>query len=337
MCWRSRASRHSQSAARWLWWFGAVAAVLLGRVGRVPVHESRGPARRLGPAHPVATCQGGGRRASCSAPAAGPCSPSGPGSSCCTAASGCLMFSELYTAQQAVEAQMTIAEGETAYWAQDIRSVELAFTDVSDDDVDRSTVVPGRTHRSRRLARARPIRHATCPLAIRVVKFLPNVERRWLQPGEEPVATAGIGQLRARRRAAAGHRRRDRASRRHSRGVRRTARQRRAASRLGRYLVSPFFPGESVEVDGEPWELALRFTRIPKPYQVTLIDFKFDRYIGTDTPKNFESVVQFEDPGAQRRPHGLDLDEQPAALRRRHALSGRLGQGHRAPAPCCRS
>ena len=40
---------------------------------------------------------------------------SAPASCCCTAASGCLMFSELYTAQQAVEGADAIAEGETAY------------------------------------------------------------------------------------------------------------------------------------------------------------------------------------------------------------------------------
>src|SRR4029078_7882411 len=43
-----------------------------------------------------------------------------------------LMLSELYTAEQAVEAQMRIAEGETATYAEDMRSSELAITDVSD-------------------------------------------------------------------------------------------------------------------------------------------------------------------------------------------------------------
>ncbi len=56
-------------------------------------------------------------------------------------------------------------------------------------------------------------------------------------------------------------------------------------------------PGsEVVEVDGKPYNIALRYTRVPKDYSLTLEKFKFDKYEGSTTPKNFESIVQLRDP-----------------------------------------
>jgi ABC-type transport system involved in cytochrome c biogenesis permease subunit len=40
----------------------------------------------------------------------------------------------------------------------------------------------------------------------------------------------------------------------------------------------------------------LRLKRLPKPYSVELVDFRHDRYVGTDTPKNFSSEVRLRDP-----------------------------------------
>ena len=54
-----------------------------------------------------------------------------------------LMFGELYTAQYVGEAQMRITEGQTISYAEDIRSYELAVTDVSDPKKDVVTVIPG--------------------------------------------------------------------------------------------------------------------------------------------------------------------------------------------------
>ena len=41
--------------------------------------------------------------------------------------------------------------------------------------------------------------------------------------------------------------------------------------------------------------LQLRFTRTYKPYRIELIDFKHERYVGTNTPKNFSSLVRLVD------------------------------------------
>ena len=47
---------------------------------------------------------------------------------------------------------------------------------------------------------------------------------------------------------------------------------------------------------GKPFEVALRFKRLPKSYSVHLIDFRHDLYVGTETPKNFSSEVRLRDP-----------------------------------------
>ncbi len=74
---------------------------------------------------------------------------------------------------------------------------------------------------------------------------------------------------------------------------------------LGTFLVSRWWslwwvPGlveqpQHVTVDGKSYDLLLRSKRAYKPYSVHLIEFRHDRYMGTDTPKNFSSQVRLTD------------------------------------------
>ena len=45
-------------------------------------------------------------------------------------------------------------------------------------------------------------------------------------------------------------------------------------------------------VSGRPYDICLRFRRYYKPYAVKLIDFKHDKYTGTELPRNFSSDIQ---------------------------------------------
>lgn len=54
---------------------------------------------------------------------------------------------------------------------------------------------------------------------------------------------------------------------------------------------------QSVEVDGKTYNIALRFKRNYKPYSVQLDDVRFDKYIGTNTAKNYSSDVRLTDQG----------------------------------------
>jgi cytochrome c biogenesis protein ResB len=69
---------------------------------------------------------------------------------------------------------------------------------------------------------------------------------------------------------------------------------------LGTWLVAVRLSMEqglqTVTVGGTSYGVSLRFKRIYKPYSLYLHDFRFERYIGTETPKDFSSFVRLEDP-----------------------------------------
>ena len=283
-----------QSAARWLWWFGVVAAVLLlGLSGWLFVNpDARLDASGLRILWQLAKALGAS-----AVLAAGCWAVFAKRAGIVVLHSGIalLMFSELYTSEQAVEAQMRIAEGQTATYAEDMRTAELAFTDISDARKDQTTVVPASMLRES-FRTGDVVTHRDLPLSVRVVKYLPNARTRLLQPGEKPVVETGLGQLRALDELPTSTgvevnqafdvpamlvELREKEGEKASRGV---------------YLLSPFLAGEPLTVDGKSYDVELRFKRIPKPYQVTLIDFKHELYEGSETPKNYESVVRFRVP-----------------------------------------
>lgn len=68
---------------------------------------------------------------------------------------------------------------------------------------------------------------------------------------------------------------------------------------VGTYLASIWLSLSSLKPtqlvaseDGKKFELGLRFKRSYKPFSMELIEFKHDRYLGTNTPKNFSSKIK---------------------------------------------
>jgi hypothetical protein len=53
---------------------------------------------------------------------------------------------------------------------------------------------------------------------------------------------------------------------------------------------------QKVTAGDTTYDLFLRFKRSYKPYTIHLIDFRHDKYIGTNIPKNFSSLVRLVDP-----------------------------------------
>jgi ABC-type transport system involved in cytochrome c biogenesis permease subunit len=285
----------SHSAGRWLWRLGAVtAALLVALAGYLFTHPE------------VALDPSGLRILWQLAKATGASIVLGLG---CWAVFGkrggivllhsgiaLMMFSELYTASQAVEAQMSITEGETVYYAEDMRSAELAVTDVTDPKTDRVTIVPGsllaQAHES-----GETIDLPESPFSIRVVGFLPNATTRLQQPGEEKTpATVGQGLIRTvdplpQSTGIASEQQFDAPAAYVEVLAKKDGRS------LGTFMLAAFLSQGDAIVDGDStYEIALRWKRILKPYNLTLLDFKFDRYEGSTQAKNFESVVQFRDP-----------------------------------------
>jgi len=65
---------------------------------------------------------------------------------------------------------------------------------------------------------------------------------------------------------------------------------------LGTYLMSLFIEPQTIALGGKTYSVSLRRTHYYKPFALHLIDFKFDRYRGTQTAKNYSSKLRLVDP-----------------------------------------
>jgi ABC-type transport system involved in cytochrome c biogenesis permease subunit len=210
---------------------------------------------------------------------------------------GLMMFGELLVGLTAVESQIQMQEGETVNFAQDIRTVELAVVDSSDPKKDLVTVIP-KSLLEKAAETGKPIVDERLPFDVTVVKFLQNSQLDDRKSGDETPATAGQG-LKWKVDEVAP-----------STGVDSNGRVDMSAAYvkltgkdgadLGTYLTGIVFSAqnvtETVPVGDHKYNLALRFTRHYKPYQMTLNDIRKVDYIGTSTPKDYSSFVHLVDP-----------------------------------------
>src|SRR5205823_3167795 len=75
-----------------------------------------------------------------------------------------------------------------------------------------------------------------------------------------------------------------------------TLRRKGSEAAIDTYLVSMWLRPQHVEIDGKRYDLELRFRREYLPFSLTLIEFRFDRYLGTEVAKNYSSRVRLVDP-----------------------------------------
>lgn len=240
---------------------------------------------------------------------------------------GLMMLSELLVGMQAQEAIMFINEGDVANYAQDIREVELAVVDATDPKTDTMVVVPQNLLKDGDL-----IQNDLLPFDVKVVKYLQNSELDVAKPEDKNPATAGTGKQ------IIAHEARASVGASSSSAVDETAAyvevlKKGSGESLGTYLVSvmqsrledarsrsgmspadlrsrtgPFLltlsEPTTVRIDDKPYQLSLRFKRIYKPYSVKLADVKSEKYIGTETARNFSSDVEILDgSGTPRTAH----------------------------------
>jgi hypothetical protein len=205
-----------------------------------------------------------------------------------------LMMSELYTSELAEEGTMTIFEGQSINYVEDTRKAELAIIDASDPAVDDVVVVPESA-----LRRGGEVRIGGLPFVVLVApgRFLKNAA---LAParGETNPATQGEGlrMMAQTRRESSGV---DSSGRVDLPAAYVTLKDRTTSSELGTWLTSIQLTMERgaqiVRAGGKEYRLLLRFKRTYKPYSLYLTSFKFDRYAGTDTPKDYSSYVKLVD------------------------------------------
>jgi len=204
-----------------------------------------------------------------------------------------LLVSELLTDLLAVESQMPVDEGGTANYSQSYHDNELVLIDRSHPEYDRVHAIP-----SDLLEPGREIAVPDSPLRIRTVQYFPNSQ---VGRAEGPVDSPATEGTAVTMNIVATPKR-----------VTYAEDQLNTATAfvevigpegtLGTWLVSNViderFPPQLVRLGEQSWEIALRFTRHYYPFEVELVDFKHDKYPGTDIPFNFSSevMVRHQDP-----------------------------------------
>ncbi len=203
-----------------------------------------------------------------------------------------LLFGEAMTSLFARETQMTLEEGVPTRWAQDIREPELAVIDPTSPGQDDQVVVV----RAGRLAQKGDVKDQRLPFDIQIDDFYRNstiLGPMQPAPTRQKPATAGMGLQRKAIEAKAAS------------GVEGESVDIPSAyvtlskqgKNLGTYLLSAYVDdAQEVVVDVKPYKIQLRFRRFYKPYTIELEKFSHDKYTGTETAKNFSSLIRLTDP-----------------------------------------
>lgn len=208
-----------------------------------------------------------------------------------------LLLGEFATSMLADEGMMSIDEGQTASSVEDVRSVELAVIDHSDSAFDRVVTVP-QAMLERASRGGDVLSDARLPFDLEVLEWLPNA--RLLKSASRGHADRGVGLEAVAERLPI------------ARGVDGSQidapaayiRLSREGRPLGVWLVwANLIDPQPVEADGVVHGVSLRYRRTIKPYEVTLLEFRHDTFVGTQIARNFSSRVRLVD-----RERGIDRE-----------------------------
>lgn len=200
-----------------------------------------------------------------------------------------LLISELMTDILAVESQMPVDEGGTSNYSQGFRENELVFIDRSHPEHDSVHTIPASL-----LKPGKRIDVPNTPLSIRTVRYHGNAEIGRATSGSPTKSIATRG--------AAVHMgiivnpKPETYSEDEINTVTAFVEVIKGEDSLGTWLVSNVmderFPPQIVDAGDRSFEIALRFTRHYYPFEIELIDFKHEKYPGTEVPYNFSSEVK---------------------------------------------
>lgn len=199
-----------------------------------------------------------------------------------------LLAGQFLTDVLSTESSMHIRNGGTKNYSEADRSYELAVVDVADATSDKVVAIPARV-----LLKRGEISQPELPFTIRVVKFHGNSSlAEKSEPQYQQVnTTAGIGAELWWRELP--HEtvmeKRDMPS-----GIVELVTPQ---GSLGTYLVSAYLnPPQVLKHNGRMYQIQLRPERSYKPFSLHLLEFRHDKYPGTEIPKNFSSRVRLQRP-----------------------------------------
>jgi hypothetical protein len=199
-----------------------------------------------------------------------------------------LLFGQLLTDVFSTESVMHLRNGEMKNYSEESRRYELAVVDTTDPQTDKVVAIP-----ESRLLRAGEISDPALPFTIRVPAFYGN---------SSLIESQAVGHTQIQTTAGFGSgfwwqdlpRETDMDKRDMPSGLIEVVAPQ---GSLGTYLVSAFLAQpQQLTYNGHTYELRLRLERLYKPFTVHLLEFKHDKYPGTDIPKNFSSRVRLQRP-----------------------------------------
>lgn len=205
-----------------------------------------------------------------------------------------LLAGEFVTARYAHEGMMSIDVGSSSRYIEDLRTTELVLIDPSDPDTDRVFSIPEAVLLAHRADQA--IKDDRLPFQIRIDRWLDNsrlVRAEPANPSLRGVATeAAAVQMPP------------------VRGVDGAQTDAPAAEvtlihegrEIGTWLLwVNLIDAQEVTLTNadeklESWGIALRYARTYKPYEIHLLEFRHDRFVGTQIARNFSSRIRIIDP-----------------------------------------
>lgn len=222
---------------------------------------------------------------------------------------GLLMFGQWFVSQYDVEEQMTMAEGQTINYGQDIRAVELAVIRpeaAEFDGKDDVFAIPmSNNGRLTRFAKSDSVETDELPFKIKVIDYKKSSGVRMADKSDDLIADSGknAGYVTVDAKAATGAAGSDvdLAS-----GYFQLI-DKKTDKPIGTYLLSQSglemrggrflsFDTETVEAGNAEYKLQLRFKRNYKDYSMQLVNVQKDDYLGTNIPRNYASDVKLVDP-----------------------------------------
>ncbi len=199
-----------------------------------------------------------------------------------------LIVGQLLTDLLAHESVLHLKEGQTKSYSVTERESELAVIDPSDPDTDNVVAIPDAL-----LAKGGLITHPALPFAINVKSYFPNsfVTNRPADAVGPPPATKGFGpELEIENEP--------RVTSMDFRDVPTGVIELSAGQALlGSWVVSEYFTQpQTVTFENKSYQLILRPKRVYRPYSIQLVKFTHAVYKGTETPKDFASLIRLRRP-----------------------------------------
>jgi hypothetical protein len=188
-----------------------------------------------------------------------------------------------------IESQLAIDEGQTKNFSEASRDVELVVINRSHNDYDNVVAIPGAL-----LKQTEAFTHSDIPFSIKVLVHFENayvsMEKSTHAQYTFPKITQGIG-------AAMSITPLPEVTQEDLVNMPAVIVECFNGDKsLGTWLLgSTLGAPQTIEIDGQKLEIYLRYTRYYTDYKITLKDFKFDRYLGTNIPKNFSSLIHLSD------------------------------------------